>query len=295
MRIGIIGGGSIGLLLSSYLSRKHEVTLYVQRDEQKKQIASDGVVLHKQGNEIVSWVSAKLISDIADEDCFIVCVKQHHLNSVFSYIKKIIKPMLFLQNGMGHLSLLSHLPSDVYVGVVEHGAKRTADNCVEHLGEGVMKVAALEEKNSKLLHLVQQLHDEAFPVYIESDYESMLKDKLIINAVINPLTAIFNIPNGAIVTNMHIQNLARQLCREAAFVLQLDEEKAWKRVKNIASVTRNNTSSMRADILHKRKTEIEAISGYLLSKNDDLPYTYFVYESVLALEKEGTIGDGHTV
>ena len=44
---------------------------------------------------------------------------------------------------------------------------------------------------------------------------------------------------------------------------------------------------MRADILQRRKTEIEAISGYLLEQKKNLPYTSLFINSVLALEKEG--------
>ena len=36
MNIGVIGGGAIGLLVSSYLSTFHDVTVYVYRETQKK-------------------------------------------------------------------------------------------------------------------------------------------------------------------------------------------------------------------------------------------------------------------
>lgn len=56
----------------------------------------------------------------------------------------------------------------------------------------------------------------------------------------------------------------------------------------IAKNTGNNMSSMRADILNNRKSEIDSITGYILQhSNAHLPYTSFVYRAILALEAEG--------
>ncbi|MDQ7861305.1 2-dehydropantoate 2-reductase N-terminal domain-containing protein [Peribacillus frigoritolerans] len=42
MRIGIIGGGAIGLLFASHLSEKHNVTLYTHTADQASIIQRDG-------------------------------------------------------------------------------------------------------------------------------------------------------------------------------------------------------------------------------------------------------------
>ena len=86
-----------------------------------------------------------------------------------------------------------------------------------------------------LTEIISSLHQDDFPILVETDYEKLLKNKLIVNAVINPLTAIFNVPNGKVVTNDYIQSLARSLCREAAEVLQLNEEDAWEKIVETAN------------------------------------------------------------
>lgn len=288
MKIGIIGGGSIGLLISSYFSEFHDVTVYVHRKTQKKLIKEKGITrFHHSKKDKNLSVNAELYTNIKVEDCYFVCVKQHQMERLFPYLRKIKQPIIFLQNGMGHLKFIQQLESNSFVGVVEHGAKRIDDTCIDHLGNGTIKIAPFNGSKAQLISIIQTLHQQHFPIQLEADYELLLKNKLVINAVINPLTAIFNVSNGKIITNKYIQFLARQLCHEAAKVLQLDEESAWERVVQTAQVTSTNTSSMRADILNNRKTEIEAISGYLLEQKKNLPYTSFVYHSVLALEKEG--------
>lgn len=288
MKIGIIGSGAIGLLMSSYLKQDHEVTVYVHRHEQKAQLSEKGITRFKQSKlDKTVRIRAEHFTDLNDEDCYFVCVKQHQIENLIPYLKKIKKPIIFLQNGMGHLKYMKLLERNTYVGVVEHGAKRIDDTTVDHLGNGTIRLANFLGDEEMLKNIIRNIHKDSFPFVKEENYELLLKNKLIVNAVINPLTAIFNIPNGKILTNKHIEKLARKLCKEAATVLELDEEKSWKRVVNTAEITRENTSSMRADILHHRKTEIEAISGYLLEQNENLPYTKFVYHSLLALEKEG--------
>jgi len=294
MNIGIIGGGSTGLLLSAYLSENHTVTLYVHRKEQKEKIHNKQLHLftYSKYDRTVS-ISVKLITELQQEDCLIICVKQPHIEHVLSYFKNIsdTTPLFFLQNGMGHLELIKELPQPVYVGVIEHGASRLSDYEVNHLGAGVIKLASFTGTQTKLQLLIQELHTNEFPFEQIGNWRSLLFDKLIINAVINPLTALFNIPNGSIIENKSIKFLAENLCKEAADVLQVDFKTAWKRIVQTANNTRENTSSMRADILKRDKTEIEAISGYILKQVDsnEIPYTSFIYHSILALEKEGEL------
>lgn len=292
MKIGIIGGGSIGLLLSGYLADIHQITLYVKRNQQKKRIESQKLHILKSSIPYKqASISVKLVSEVEKEDCYLVCVKQSEINQLIPIIEKINKsiPIIFLQNGMGHLEKVEHIFNAIYVGVIEHGASRIDDNRVDHLGMGNIKIATYRGTHKELQYLVNQLHMEVFPFEAKSNWEVLLKEKLIINAVINPLTALFNVPNGSIIHNESIRTLAKTLCTEAVGVLNLDEESSWKRVVQTAINTGENMSSMRADILNSRTTEIEAISGYILNldKRKMLPYTTFVYHSILALEKEG--------
>lgn len=289
MDIGIIGGGSLGLLLSSYLSLDHDVTLYVRRESQISHINDDGITLKLLNKyKRKTKVTVKLIDKLQNHNLIFITVKQRQIDHVIAELKKMDpnNHFVFLQNGMGHIEKIMPLPANLYVGVVEHGATRLSDSEVNHLGIGTIKLAALKNRENNLRYFKTMLNSESFPFEETADWEMLLKSKLLINAVINPLTALFNVQNGAIVTNNHLQNLARKLTNEAAKVLGFNEDEAWENVRRVARNTAENTSSMRADILHNRETEIEAICGYLLKLVDysEIPYCSFVYEAVLALQ-----------
>lgn len=93
--------------------------------------------------------------------------------------------------------------------------------------------------------------------------------KLLVNVAINPLAAIFRVPNGALLEGGP-RVLLDALVSEAWPVLNaaglgLDEAAARARVAAVATATAGNRASMLQDVLAGRRTEIEAITGTLLA------------------------------
>ncbi|WP_106497719.1 2-dehydropantoate 2-reductase [Lentibacillus sp. Marseille-P4043] len=292
MKIGIIGGGSIGLLLSWYLSGVHEVTIYVRSTQQKKSINEYGIS-HTQ-HSVPRTVPALLTEELGQEDCYIVCVKQPQLTNVVPYITKIVSktPLIFLQNGMAHIDQIKNIAVPVFLGIVEHGAQRLNSCTVAHTGQGLIKLATYNEKREMLKAVVTNLNQPKFPIRMENDWLSMLGEKLVVNAVINPLTALFEVQNGEVIRNPYIVSIAKELCHEASMVLGLPFLEQWKHVLTVAEKTKENVSSMWKDLKENQQTENEAISGFLLNRaRQNIPYTSFVYNGIRALERKKGIKD----
>ncbi|WP_164669105.1 2-dehydropantoate 2-reductase [Virgibacillus doumboii] len=287
MKLGIIGGGSVGLLLGGFLAKNHQVTVYVKRGGQKQLLNKHGIWLVNATEPVP--VRSLLLDEMRNEECFIVCVKQPHISRVIPAINKtnMNTPVIFLQNGMEHIKLLEKVSQPAIVGVVEHGAIRKNDYSVAHRGRGNIKLAVFKGERSTLDSIERQLHQPDFPIESFHDWELLLHEKLIVNAVINPISALFDITNGGILKNVHIQKLAREICCEVSFVLNLDFNEQWNRVQTIAEQTGNNVSSMLKDIRENNETEIEAICGYLIKRSKQpIPYTSFIYQSIKALEEK---------
>ncbi|WP_028782676.1 2-dehydropantoate 2-reductase [Thalassobacillus devorans] len=293
MEIGIIGGGAVGLLMAHYLGKRNEVTLYVRRLEQMKQVNEHGVEL--DGCSDTVKVNARIAENLPRHDITFVCVKQHHLEGLMPILEEAgdDETLVFLQNGMGHLDRVNSLFSGVLVGVTEHGALKTSDCAVRHTGKGVIRMAAVENARN-VDGLVEQLSRDDFPFIAERNYYPMLAKKLVVNAVINPLTAIFEVRNGQLLENPFLYDIARSLCREACQVLQLNFQEEWKNTKRVAGATASNFSSMYKDVSEGRISEVEAITGYLLNRTDYLPAHSFIYQAIKAKEfakrKEGDHG-----
>ncbi|SFJ93051.1 2-dehydropantoate 2-reductase [Halobacillus dabanensis] len=286
MKIGIIGAGSIGLLLGVYLGRAHDVHMFVRREGQKEKLNSEGILCDVLENP--TPVNAHLSSEMASGyDLWIVTIKQHGVEALLEQNLPTDAPYLFLQNGMGHLEKLSNANISSAVGVVEHGALAEGDNKVAHTGRGNIQIANFSHLAGEIVSLIEKLHTITFPFYYRKDHQMMLKNKLIINTVINPLTAVFGQKNRCILTNPYIQKIAFQLCEEACGVLDMDISKEWSRVEEIAGKTSENQSSMLKDLKEHRLTEIDSISGYILNQSPlPLPCHQFVISAIHALEYE---------
>jgi 2-dehydropantoate 2-reductase len=127
--------------------------------------------------------------------------------------------------------------------------------------------------------------------------QTVMRRKVVVNAVINPLTALMGCRNGDIFSTRSSYRIMRRICLEASSVFKAQAEaetQTWldtlvtqgidaedvaigrlppelcapmleREVLRIARGTEGNISSMLSDIRRGRTTEIDFINGYLLN------------------------------
>jgi len=171
---------------------------------------------------------------------------------------------LTLQNGMGNRELLAGtlgLPR-VALGVTTTGATLLGPGLARAGGEGVISV----EAHPRLGPLEAALTGAGFNVQVVNDADALIWGKLVINAAINPLTALLRVPNGELLQRPAAHKLMRILAQEAAAVataqgIHLPFEDAVTTAEDVARKTAANHSSMFQDIRRGAPTEIDAICG----------------------------------
>lgn len=293
MNIGIIGGGAVGLLVASYFHQQsHQITLYTRSDEQAAFINKNGIILSLDENKTQMCINAKKLSLHIDLcDILIVCVKQYNLDSISSAINQYKgNTILFLQNGMSHIELIEKLSiKNCFIGIVEHGALKTSANEITHTGSGTIKIGQIKGSKESLDKILT-LHMKEFPLQFENDWLYILQQKCLINCMINPLTAIFNIKNGELITNDYFKQVSKLLFNEVANVLNLNAESEWQKVIEICEKTSRNYSSMNRDLFFGRQTEIDSMLGYVkklaMQKKINVPTIELVYNVIKGLEKK---------
>lgn len=129
-----------------------------------------------------------------------------------------------------------------------------------------------------------------------STLQLSMRRKLVVNAVINPLTALLDCRNGDLFEHDQARELLGQICDEASNVLMAQmaaDTESWMEdlqtdgvdtstvqapvfpealtssalqteVLRVAAVTRQNISSMLGDVRRGRSTEIDFLNGYLV-------------------------------
>lgn len=293
MKIGIVGGGSIGLLFAHYLAQVNRVTLYVRNENQLKIVEKEGLFLHKQHNKYKTTVEVKHVSQWgrSEEDVSIICLKQYDLPHLLrNNIPK--HPLLFVQNGMGHLKWLEKIDNElILVGTVEHGAMKLNENNVSHTGEGITRVAYFKGKNEQLIETMVK-ENKHFPFSFEKNFREMLLKKLVVNALINPLTTVLKVKNGTLIENPHYFAIFKELFNEIKRPLCLENEQMYfENAVSICKKTGENRSSMLKDVEEGRKTEVEAILGYILEeahqKQINTPLVKTLYHLIKGIELDG--------
>lgn len=270
MNIAIIGAGAIGMLFASYLSRTFSINLYTRSADQAAEINQNGLLLLKETNITKSPINAFPISQWTGTENFtIITVKQYQLREILDRINSIDKTesLLFIQNGMGHLKFLAELNvKNIFVGSVEHGANRLNAYTVSHNGIGPIN-AAVYKGNPKKLHDFADRVPTDFKITLKPDYYEMLLNKLIANAVINPLTAILRVKNGELLKNPYYSSLVKNLFDEISTILELkNPDNYFLNIVNICEKTADNRSSMLKDVESGGITEVDAILGYILEE-----------------------------
>ena len=265
MGIVIAGAGSVGLLLGSYLAESGlEVTMFVRRKSQANLLMRDGIRrINEDGSENVIRVHATTdMTKITTSRLWIIAVKYADIQGLLAELKDadVEEPMLFVQNGIGHVAAANETASaDIAFASVEHGALRTDDRTVRHNGIGVLTIGD-GRGNSNAFNVVEEVQSRSFPVLRHGDAEHVLMRKVLINCMINPLTAILEVKNGELLTNRPCYELFENLYEELMDVFP--EMRAVLPLETISAVcqsTAKNQSSMLSDRLAGRPMEIATI------------------------------------
>jgi 2-dehydropantoate 2-reductase len=294
MKIGIIGGGAIGLLFASYLGRNHNVVCQTKTAAQANLLKERPIELILKKDCIKTEVeSCQDLSKESNVDLVVVAVKQYHLNSIKNTLLQISQntPLLFLQNGLAHLTFIETLPHrHIFVGTVEHGAVKSGNISVSHNGIGSTSVAVVKGNEQKLDYLFKD-PIPLFPFRLEMDYKIMLLKKLFVNVLVNPLTAITSVKNGRIIENPFFQEIQIQLFEELMYLFpEMNGEIELHDVKSVCLNTSENHSSMLKDFEAKRTSELETIVGVLISKaqreDKKIPSIHLLYQLLKGKEWE---------
>lgn len=213
--------------------------------------------------------------------------------------------ILFLQNGMGVIDEVNetlfpdekHRPTYI-VGVVSHGLYSTKIFSVVHAGEGTMALGVMPRMPMIEPKKLAQLAPSAryllrtmtrTPVFVAvgfppTDLFQQQLDKIAVNCIINPLTALFDCNNGVLLSNFHFTRVIRLLLAEISLVLKnlpelknvpnvnmrYDTQRLERLVFSVVNTTAANKSSMLQDLKAGKQTEIDYINGYIVKRGEKM-------------------------
>lgn len=231
--------------------------------------------------------------------------------------------ILFLQNGMGQID---EVDEEVFPnpetrprylsGVISHGVHTHPDMEATHAGFGTIAIGVPITKpsptsNSQVSpsdmtldgtsrYLLRTICRSPTLAAVPNSPTELLQaqlDKLAINAVINPITALLDTRNGALLYNFALTRSMRLLLGEISLVIRNLPELAHlpnvstrfapdrleTLVVGIAHKTRNNISSMLADTRVGQPTEVRYINGYMVKRGEEMGITCYMNYLIMQL------------
>ena len=295
MSVLIVGSGALACLFAARLAAIGEqVDLLATWPEGLHALQSSGVTLEiddtrttypvRAGNDPQEYTGARLA---------LVLVKAWQTPRAAQQLAACLAPdgvALTLQNGLGNQEVLEQAlgAPRVAVGVITTGATLVGPGVVRWGGEGVISLGA----HAAQAEFAAMFTAAGFQVNTGQNVASLQWSKLVINAAINPLTALLAIPNGELLTRPAAAELSAQLAAETAAVaaalhIPLTFADPAAAAQDVARRTAANQSSMFQDAQRGAITEVDAISGAIVRAGRQAgiptPATETVWKLVQAL------------
>lgn len=271
----LVGTGALATLFAARLSAAgHSVSMLGTWKGSLKSLREDGARIQDvDGNERAYTVHVTNDPrEVSGARYALVLVKSWQTERAAGQLRTALAKdglALTLQNGLGNRETLARDlgPDRVSLGITTTGATLLAPGLVKVGGEGVVSL----EQNQALGPLEAALRESDFNVQVVEDAQSLVWGKLVINAAINPLTALLQIPNGELLSHPKARRMMGALARETAEVAEAEKvhlpfSDPVLAAEEVARKTAKNLSSMFQDVRRGAPTEIDAICGAIMKR-----------------------------
>lgn len=185
-------------------------------------------------------------------------------------------PLVLWQNGFAvQPRLTARWPGPVLCTSTTEGAYVIDDATTVHAGRGASVIGDLAGRHAGLARALARALDRAgLAASAVDDIETRLWQKLAVNAAINPLAALYQVPNGAL-SEARFDAEREAVIAEVAAILAADGvpppggggKDGWRDlVEGVIKTTAGNRASMLQDIDAGRPTERDAILAPLIRR-----------------------------
>jgi len=266
----LVGTGALATLFAARLGEAgHSVSMLGTWKKGLAELQQHGArIVDPNGNERAYPVFATDDPrEVSGAKYAIVLVKSWQTERAARQLKESLASdglAITLQNGIGNKETLTRDlgTARVALGITTTGATLLGPGLVRAGGDGVISI----EQNQALGPLEAALRSSNFNLQIVNDARSLIWGKLVINAAINPLTALLQVPNGELLSRPNVRKMMAALASETAEVAAAEQvhlpfSNPVSAVEDVARKTASNISSMFQDVRRGAPTEIDAICG----------------------------------
>ncbi|MFW9848989.1 MAG: ketopantoate reductase family protein [Candidatus Thorarchaeota archaeon] len=301
MKIVVMGSGAIGSLYGGLLNlvETNSVTL-VGREPVVSAINNRGLILKGvMGDHTIRIDAVTEPSSIKSADLVLITTKTYDTVRAAKSIKHLVDAGAYVmpvQNGIGTEDLIAEALDTTRVlrATTCMGAIIYPPGVVTATGCGITEIGSRFPENMNMVEKVTELlHEAGFKVSASDNIEGVIWTKTIVNCGINPVGALTDMSNGEIHSNKALRSLVVKLVEETVDVanalgIELTTDDPVRYALGTAKATAKNINSMLQDIRARKRTEIDSITGAVISIAEEYgietPVSKAVYALVKAIE-----------
>ena len=306
MNIIILGAGAIGSFYGAKLSKLNDVTL-IARKAHADNINKNGLKITGLENKTYKLKAETEIKRIESDTLILLTTKVYDSKKAIDDIKNLVKEdtiILCLQNGLYSENIVKNIV----------GKKCLVLRAVTNFGAAFLKPGVIQynnysytaiEKNQKAKIFARHASERVREItrsqliakifakcglngYVSENVKADMWKKLIMNCVLNPITAILKIENMGIVDEK-LNSLKKLIVNECLKVAEKDSVKFnIDFVKEINETFKNsrNISSMYQDLTKGNQTEIDYLNGAVVKLGRKYGIKCPVNQSLVNIIKE---------
>lgn len=270
----IVGPGALGTYFTARLGHKYpRVWVLDHRADRAEQLQERG--FHITGVGAMDWIAqdghvSASVKGWPAMDVIFILTKAPAVAAAAKACKPVAARgawIVLLQNGWGgeHAALKVFPKANVVMGVTEEALTLASTGHAFHAGSGA---TILDGASRGAAAVTKLLDDAGFAVRISKSFDKERWAKLIVNACLNPLGSLADVPNGRL-AEPPLDALLDQVTEEclrlsAAAGRPLPLAATRRHVRDVALHTAANRNSLWQDLVRGKPTEREYVVGPFL-------------------------------
>lgn len=286
MRIVVIGAGALGGLVGAKLHLADEHVIMVDTDHDRVKLLNEtGLFISEvEKEELCVPISVIPSCEGLDKaDLIFISVKSYQTEEATRSALPLLGPetlILSMQNGIGNTDTMAEItgPERILCGITYHSIQHTGSNRLRFRpGIKPIQIAPYDGNVTPGIEAVGEVFQRAgLETDIAENIDNVIWQKLLHNAVVNPVSAITGLNCRELLDDEHLQQLMRDLCTEITEVMKargltiVDEEDPYRPVINSQKALWENRPTMWQDLDRGFLTEVDAINGAVVVEAERL-------------------------
>lgn len=306
MRIVILGAGALGGLIGARLSQAGEDVTFLEANVARARLLGEEGLFLSEADSGERHVAVKVVTTLEGQppaDLLFVAVKSYQTEGAVRAALPVIGEttwILSTQNGIGNVDRIRKVVGTerILTGIVYASIQHTGPNRMRYRdGIKPMQMAPLSRKITDEVRAVgAAFRNAGMPTEVVEDVDTAVWQKLVHNAVVNPVSALTGMSCSELLEDPDLQALMRAMCEEIAAVMRArgtpleDEEDPYRPIVKSQKALGKNRPSMWQDFTRGFATEIDALNGGIVAEASRLglsaPLNWAITQFVHSRERQ---------